>query len=99
MREPEAKFRFLDGIKAKPVMSVTEMTENLHFRSQAMGFASFSSGNKPFTEKEEVGFNFKKTSQKLKNSRLIKAIICEVGAEMSPILVDPVQRQVKKQHL
>ena len=92
MRESEAKLRLLDCIKAKPVMSVTEMTESLQFRSQAMAFASFSSGNKPFTEKEEVGFNFKKTSQNLKNSRLIKSIICEVGEEVSPILVDPVQR-------
>ena len=28
-----------------------------------MAFASSSSGNKPFTVKEEVGFNFKKTFQ------------------------------------
>ena len=45
-------------------MSVTEMTESLQFRSQAMAFASSSSGNKPFTVKEEVGFNFKKTFRK-----------------------------------
>ena len=61
LRDPEAKLRLLDGIKAKPAMSVTEMTESLQFRSQAMAFASSSSGNKPFTVKEEVGFNFKKT--------------------------------------
>ena len=45
-------------------MSGTEMTENLQFRSQAMAFASSSSGNKPFNVKEEVGFNFKKTFRK-----------------------------------
>ena len=43
-------------------MSITEMTERLHFRGQAMVFASSLSSNKPFTLKEEVGFNFKKTS-------------------------------------
>ena len=37
------------------------MTENLQSRSQAMAFANSSSGNKPFTVKEEVGFNYKKT--------------------------------------
>ena len=64
LRDPEAKLRLLDGIKAKPAMSVTEMTESLQLRSQAMAFASSSSGNKPFTVKEEVGFNFKKTFRK-----------------------------------
>ena len=62
LRDSEAKL--LDGIKAKPGMSVTEMTESLQFRSQAMAFASSSSGNKPITVKEEVGFNFKKTFRK-----------------------------------
>ena len=64
LRDPEAKLRLLDGIKAKPAMSVTEMTESLQFRSQAMAFASSSSGNKPFNVKEEVEFNFKKTFRK-----------------------------------
>ena len=64
LRDPEAKLRLLDGIRAKPAMSVTEMTENLQFRSQAMAFASSSLGNKPFKVKEEVGFNFKKTFRK-----------------------------------
>ena len=64
LRDSEAKLRLLDGIKAKPAMSVTEMTESLQFRSQAMAFASSSSGNKPFNVKEEVGFNFKKTFRK-----------------------------------
>ena len=44
------------GIKAKPTMSITELTESLQFRSQAMAFAIFSSGIKPFTVKEEVEF-------------------------------------------
>ena len=64
LREPEAKLRLLDGIKAKPAMLVTEMTESLQFRSQAMAFASSSSGNKPFNVKKKVGFNFKKTFRK-----------------------------------
>ena len=64
MRDPEAKLRLLDGIKTKPAMSVTEMTENLQFRSQEMAFASSSSGNKPFTMKYEVELNFKKTFRK-----------------------------------
>ena len=58
LRDPEAKLRLLDGINAKPAMSVTEMTESLQFRSQAMALASSSSGNKPFNVKMEVGFNF-----------------------------------------
>ena len=45
-------------------MLVTEMTECLQFRSQAMAFARSSSGNKPFTVKEGVGFNFEKTFRK-----------------------------------
>ena len=61
MRDPEAKLRQLDGIKANPTMSITEKTESVQFRSQAMAFASSSSGNKPFTVKEEIWFNFKKT--------------------------------------
>ena len=64
LRDPEAKLRLLDGIKAKPAISVTEMMESLQFRSQAMAFASSLSGNKPFSVKEEVGFNFKKTFRK-----------------------------------
>ena len=64
LRDLEAKLLLLDGIKAKPAMSVTEMTESLHFRSQAMDVASSSSGKKPFTVKEEVGSNFKKTFRK-----------------------------------
>ena len=63
LRDPEAKHRLLDGIKAKPAMSVTEMTESLQFRSQVMAFTSSSSGNKPFNVKE-VWFNFKKTFRK-----------------------------------
>ena len=64
LRDSEAKLRLLDGIKAKPGMSVTEMTESLQFRSQAMAFASSSLGNKPSTVREEFGFNFTKTFRK-----------------------------------
>ena len=45
-------------------MSVTEMTESFQFRIPATAFASSSSGNKPFTVKKEVGYNFKKTFRK-----------------------------------
>ena len=45
-------------------MSLAEMTENLQFRSQAMAFASSSTGNRPLVKKEEVGYNFKKTIRK-----------------------------------
>ena len=45
LRDPEVKFRLLDGIKTKPTMSLSKMTENLQFRSQAMAFASSSTGN------------------------------------------------------
>ena len=54
MRDPEEKLKLLDRIKAKPAKSVTEMTNSLQFKSQAMAFASSSSGNKPFTVKEDV---------------------------------------------
>ena len=40
LRDPEAELRLLDGIKPKPAISVTEMTESLQFRSQAKAFAS-----------------------------------------------------------
>ena len=61
LRDPEAKLRLLDGIKTKPTISLSEMTESLQFRRQAMVFASSSTGNKIFVLKEEVGYNFKKT--------------------------------------
>ena len=61
LRNPEAKFRLLDGIKSKPTMSLSEMTESLQFRSQAMAFASSSTGIRFFVIKEKVGYNFKKT--------------------------------------
>ena len=64
MRDPEAKLRLLDGIQTKPTMSLSEMTESLQFRSQAMAFASSSTSNRPFAKKEEVGHNFKKTFRK-----------------------------------
>ena len=64
LRDPEPNLRLLVGIKAILTMSITEMTESVQIRSQAMVFASSSSGNKPFTVKEEVVFNFKKTFRK-----------------------------------
>ena len=45
-------------------MALSEMTESLQFRSQAMAFASSSTGYRPFVIKEEVGYNFKKTFRK-----------------------------------
>ena len=60
MRDPEAKLRLLDANKAKPAMSVTEMTESLQFTSQAMAFASSSLGDNLFTVKEEIWSKFKK---------------------------------------
>ena len=45
-------------------MSLSEMTENLPIRSQAMAFVSSSTGNKSIVIKEEVGYNFKKTFRK-----------------------------------
>ena len=45
-------------------MSLSEMTENSEFRSQAKAFASYSTGNRPFVIKEEMGYNFKKTFRK-----------------------------------
>ena len=64
LRDPEAKLRLLDGIKTKPTMSLSEMTESLQFRSQAMALASSSTGNRPFVLEEEVRYNFKKTFRK-----------------------------------
>ena len=64
LRDPETKLRLLDGFKAKPSMSITELTESLQFGSQAMSFASSSPVNKPFTVKKEVRFNFEKTFRK-----------------------------------
>ena len=72
-------------------MSVTEMTDSLQFRSQAMAFASSSSGNMPFNVKEEVQLqkDLLKTKKKL---RLIKPTTCSLGVELSHTLVHPVQR-------
>ena len=64
LRDHEAKPRPVVGIKIKPAMTLSEMTERLLFRSEAMAFASFSPGNIPVTAKEEVGYNFKKTFRK-----------------------------------
>ena len=64
LREPEAKLRLLDGIKTKPTMALSKMRESLQFKSQAMAFASSSTGNRPFVIKEEVVYNFKKSFRK-----------------------------------
>ena len=64
LRDPEAKLGLLDGIKTKPTMSLSEMTESLQFKSQSMAFLSSSSGNRSFVLKEEVEYNFKKTFRK-----------------------------------
>ena len=45
-------------------MCLSEMTESLQFRIQAIAFASSSTGNRPSVIKEEVGYNFKKTFRK-----------------------------------
>ena len=73
-------------------MSITKKTESLQLRSQAMAFARSSSGNKPLTVKEEVGFNFQKTFRKPneKLTRLIKATIYALGVGVRFILVEPV---------
>ena len=61
LRDPEAKLRQLDGITTEPTISLSKMTESLQLRSQAMAFASSSTGKRSFVIKEEVGYNFKKT--------------------------------------
>ena len=92
LRDLEAKLRLLDGFKAKPTMSTTEMTDSLQFRSHAKIFASSLSGKKPFIVNEEISFNFKKHFESQKtNLRLIKAAICALGVEVSHILVDLVK--------
>ena len=45
-------------------MTISEKTESLQFRSQAMAFASSSTGYIPVTKKVEMGYNFKKTFKK-----------------------------------
>ena len=64
LRDPEAKLELLDSIKTKPTMSLSKMTENLQFSSQTGIFASYSTCNRTFVIKEEVGYNFKKTFRK-----------------------------------
>ena len=64
LRDPEVKLKLLDGIKTKTTMSLSDMTESLQFRSQAMAFATSSTGNRPFVIKEELGYNIKKAFRK-----------------------------------
>ena len=64
LRDLEAKLGLSDGIKAKPTMALSQLTENLQFTSQLMASATSSQGNKPIIAKEEVGYNFKITFRK-----------------------------------
>ena len=76
LRDSEAKLRLLDGIKTKPTISLSEMTENLQFTNQAMTFASSSKSNRRFVIKEEVGTTSKRPSENLvKSSLVIKAMV------------------------
>ena len=71
LRDLQAKLRLLDGTKAKPAMSVTELTLSLLFRSQAMAFATSSSGYKPFHVKESwvhLQNDYLKTKRKIYGS-------------------------------
>ena len=69
------------------------MTESLQFRSQAMTFASSSSGNKPINVKKKLGSTSKRPFEnQMKKLRLIKATTCALGVEVSHTLVEPVQR-------
>ena len=88
LRDPEAKLGLLDGIETKPTMSLSELTECLQFRSQAMAFASSSTGNRPFVIKEKVGYNFKIPSENLvKSSLVIKALVtCVKDEEVNHIV-------------
>ena len=93
LRDPEAELRLLDGIKSKPTMSITELTESLQFRGQAMVFASSSSGNKPFTGKKKLGSISKRPfKSQMKKLTAKKATIRSLGVEISNTLIDPVQR-------
>ena len=85
LRDPEAKLRLLDGIKTKSTMSLSEMTENLQFRGQAMFFASYSTGNRPFVIKKKWDTTSKRPSENLvKNSLVIKAMVtCVIDVEVS----------------
>ena len=60
LKDPEARLRLLDGIKTKPTMTFSELTDILHFRSQAMVFTSSSTGNKTSYSEEISGKQFQK---------------------------------------
>ena len=101
LRKPEFKLRPLDGIKTKPTMSLSEMTESLQFRSQAVAFASSSLGNRPFVIKEEVGIQLQKDLQK--NSLVVKAMVtnkkcntCEKVGNFSKMCRSKTQRKSGK---
>ena len=72
-------------------MLVTEMTENLHFRSQTMLFAISTPGNKLFNVEEEVEFNFKRPFESHEKFKAKKATTCSLGVEVNHALVDTVK--------
>ena len=53
LRDTEAKLILLDGIKNKPTMTHSELTERLQFRSQATVYASSSTDNRLVLAKPE----------------------------------------------
>ena len=62
----EANFSLIDGIESKQGILIIKMTERLQLESQARSFASSSLDNKPFNDKNQVGYHFKKTFRKKK---------------------------------
>ena len=54
--------RYVSKSKERPKKPKSK--ENLQFKSEAMGFASYSGGNKPLIMKEELGYNFRETFRK-----------------------------------
>ena len=60
LKDPEARLGLLDGIKTKPTMTFSELTNILHFRSQALVFTSSSTGNKTSYSEEVSGKQFQK---------------------------------------
>ena len=64
LRDLEANLGLSDGIKAKPTMTFSQMTQSIQFTSQLMASATSSTGNKPIIANEEVGYNFKMTFRK-----------------------------------
>ena len=75
-------------------MLITEKTENLQFRSQAMALHQVKSLLLPG---KKLGSTSKRPFQsQMKNLRRIKATICALGVKVCYILVELVQHLVKK---